>query len=33
MIGESPTRPGLLKASPLVDVVQEISPRAFRAAQ
>ena len=33
MIGESPTRPGILNARPLVVVVHEISPAAFIAAQ
>src|ERR1017187_4890970 len=33
MIGESPTRPGIFHASPLVVVVPDISPLAFSARQ
>src|ERR1051325_10310401 len=33
MIGESPTRPGILKARPLVVVVPEMSPRSLTARQ
>ena len=33
MMGESPTRPGIFQASPLVVVTPDISPFAFRLRQ